>query len=197
MSKIPENSTVLDIGCAQGYLDEFMSKTLGCTVYGVDIDDQAVKKAKLFCESVMSGDVEELINKKKLWDKKFDVILLADVLEHFRNPSEALTGLKRYLNPGGIFIISLPNVAHFTVRFKLMCGNFTYTDTGILDNTHLQFFTVKTMKNMFKKSGLEVLSQTASGNLACLAGRFGLFIDQLWPGLLAVQVVSVLKKGGK
>lgn len=96
------------------------------------------------------GDIEQ----EDVWGKvtgKFDVITFADVLEHLRDPNQALTRAKDYLKEDGFIIISLPNVANWRVRLSLLLGKFNYTKTGILDESHLRFYNLETAKNLIGK----------------------------------------------
>lgn len=193
---VKKNNLILDVGCAQGYLDQYFVQELNCTVYGIEYDAKAAKVAKKFCADVLVGDAEQYltsINKLPFPIQKFDVILLADVLEHLKEPEKVLQALKKYLKPEGIFIISLPNIAHFTIRLQLLFGGFNYVSAGILDNTHLKFFTRYTMNQMFERCNLTIESQRAVGNLSCLLGKLGMYINQLIPGLQAVQFLTVAK----
>lgn len=145
----PSNKTVLDAGCGSGIIGKYLKKK-GNAVYGIDYDKDAVKTAKKYLIQTAQFDLEE--PKKKLpINKKFDVILFNGVLEHLKNPVETVNEFKKYLNSDGVFVISLPNVACWTVRLRLLFGDFTYTDTGILDRTHLHLYTLKTAKHMLEK----------------------------------------------
>ena len=95
-------------------------------------------------------------------EDKFDVIVFADVLEHFVHPLDVLAMATSVLAPNGRIIISIPNVAHLSVRLQLLLGSFTYTDRGILDRTHLHFYTKKTLKEMITKAGLHITHMGAT-----------------------------------
>jgi methionine biosynthesis protein MetW len=194
LSKIPANSLVLDVGCAQGYLAEFLKKNKDCTVYGIDLEKQAAQKAKRFCQEVISGDVEEICLKGKIWQQKFDVIILADLLEHLKDRGAVLAHLRRNLKTGGRIIVSMPNIAYFPMRIRLLLGRFNYEKVGIMDSTHLRFFTKESMNRMFCASGCKQISQEGVGHLSCRLGFIGHKLDQIWPQASAIQFVSVLGK---
>jgi 2-polyprenyl-3-methyl-5-hydroxy-6-metoxy-1,4-benzoquinol methylase len=130
-------------------------------------------------------------------EQKFDVILIGDVLEHMVDPGKVLSELKKFLKPEGKFVISLPNVAHYSVRFGLLKGRWNMTNSGILDKTHLRFFTRVTAIELLTKAGLSIeVIRPSSGYIerrwkACF--NLGKRILFWWPELLAVQFVFVAK----
>src|SRR5262249_42998008 len=95
----------------------------------------------------------------ELAGKKFDRILLQDVLEHLRFPEKLLRDCRDLLTPQGQLLVSLPNVANITVRLLLLMGRFDYTERGILDKTHLRFFTRRTARRMLEENGFEIISE--------------------------------------
>jgi SAM-dependent methyltransferase len=92
----------------------------------------------------------------------FDAIVYADVLEHLVDPLRTLVGLNRFLAPGGVVIVSVPNVAHLWIRLLLLVGRFDYIDRGILDRTHLRFFIERSLQGIIAAAGLVVLHWTAT-----------------------------------
>lgn len=152
-----KNKRVLEIGCATGYISERL-KAQGCYVVGVEIDKNAAKIAKEICDKVIEGDIETI----ELPPDKFDVITCIDVLEHLKNPKAVLEKVTYNLKENGIIIISVPNIANWKIRLNLLLGNFNYTETGILDETHLRFFTYKTIKELIDSSGLKVIYEDIS-----------------------------------
>lgn len=147
---VGESKKVLEVGCATGYISKRLVEN-DCEVYGIELDPEAAKIAKKYCKKVFVGDAET-------WelDEKFDVILILDVLEHLKNPGRLLLKLKEYLNPDGYFVLSIPNIANWKIRLKLLIGKFDYEDDGILDKNHLRFFTLKSAKKMVENAGLEI-----------------------------------------
>jgi len=149
------NKRVLEIGCASGYVSEYLSRQRDCVVTGVEIEPDAASIAGQFCEKVIVGDIENDEVLKQITGN-YDVIILADILEHLRNPTRVLIALRDKLLPDGFILISLPNVAHYSVRFKLLLGKFEYTDGGLLDKTHLRFFTLKSARRMIHEAGYTI-----------------------------------------
>jgi 2-polyprenyl-3-methyl-5-hydroxy-6-metoxy-1,4-benzoquinol methylase len=145
--------TVLDIGCATGYVAKVLSDQFGCTVTGLERDRQAAEQAAKVCQRVIVGDAETLDYREEFGDQKFDVILFADVLEHFRDPKAVLMQVRGLLAPGGFVLASIPNVAHGSVALDLLKGNFTYRPLGLLDEGHLRFFAKKSLHELFEAAG--------------------------------------------
>lgn len=150
------NKRVLEVGCSTGYL----TKTLvdrGCDVVGVEIDRAAAAKAETWAERVVVGNLDESGVWDEVKDESFDVIVVGDVLEHLRDPLASLRQAARKLKPSGFIVTSLPNIAHGDVRIALMKGRFRYAETGLLDRTHLHFFTLETIRQLMSEAGLVVV----------------------------------------
>ena len=144
---------VLEIGTATGYLTAEMLK-LGCTVTGIEQDPHMASIAREYCDRMLVENIETFDIDKL---GRYDAIVLGDVLEHLRNPCEILQRLATRLNPGGKILMSLPNVANIWVRLNLLLGRFNYSRVGILDESHLRFFTLRTSKKLAADSGLDVV----------------------------------------
>jgi 2-polyprenyl-3-methyl-5-hydroxy-6-metoxy-1,4-benzoquinol methylase len=143
---------VLDVGCATGNLAEVLAGR-GCRVTGIEIDPEAARQAEKHCERVIVGDVESLDLGAELDEESFDVIVFGDVLEHLKDPLQTLRRFKPFLHTEGYVIASIPNIAHGSVRLALMQGRFRYRSLGLLDDTHLRFFTRETVEQLFKDAG--------------------------------------------
>jgi len=146
------NKRVIDFGCATGYFAQLLSNR-GCTVTGVEVNPEAAKIAEEFCEQVIVANLDSVALEELLPGQKFDVAVFGDVLEHLRNPWEVLERTRHLLEPEGYIVASIPNIAHGAIRLALLQGRFEYTEFGILDNTHLRFFTAKTVEALFRDSG--------------------------------------------
>jgi glycosyltransferase involved in cell wall biosynthesis len=149
---------VLEVGTATGYLSSEMEK-LGCAVTGVEQDPQMAEIAREYCREMHVGDIETM---ELQGAARFDAIIFGDVLEHLRDPQAVLEKMSELLKPGGNILISLPNVANIWVRLNLLFGRFNYSRVGILDKTHLRFFTLKSAKKLAIDSGLDVVSTSAT-----------------------------------
>ena len=174
---------VLDVGCATGYVaHELMKK--GCRVVGIDIDKAMAEVAKSYCDRVIVANVEE-IEELPFPEGYFDIIIFSDVLEHLKRPDLALIAFKRYLNPNGFVIASIPNIARIEYRIRLLFGKFDYEDyerSGILSSAHLRFFTLKTARHLFKAAGYKISKVDYTG----LGSRF-----KVLPTWLAFQFIMI------
>ncbi|MEW8644976.1 MAG: glycosyltransferase [Candidatus Thiodiazotropha endolucinida] len=156
VKRIPTGSRVLELGCATGYMSDYLRREKDCYVVGVEIDRSMANRAKTVCDRVIVGDVQGRGWLKSLGDERFDIITCADILEHLRDPIALLKKLPDLLSDGGVLLASLPNGAHASLRLELLEGRFTYEDTGLLDRTHLHLFTYSSLREMFARSGFRV-----------------------------------------
>ena len=156
-----ENMKVLEMGPATGYITKAMSER-GCRVTGLEIDPKAAEVAGEFAERMIVGDIEAMDLAGEFGDERFDVVMYGDVLEHLVDPERALIETKKILAPGGRVVASIPNVAHASVRLSLLTGRFPYSSEGLLDRTHLRFFTRESIRALFAAAGYEVLEIRAS-----------------------------------
>lgn len=155
LRRIPDGSRVLEIGCAGGHVTRAL-RDRGCHVTAVERDAGLAEAARAHADAMIAADVEAPAFFETLADEVFDVILLGDVLEHLVRPGNLLRGLKERLRPSGWIVASMPNVAHASVRLALLHGEFRYRDYGLLDATHLRFFTADSLAELFDESGYEV-----------------------------------------
>ena len=154
---IEEGKEVVDFGCATGYLANLLQKK-DCIVTGVEINPDAAKVAENYCQHVIVADLDFVSVTEILPSKKFDIAVFGDILEHLRNPWKVLKETKQILKEDGYVIASIPNIAHAAIRLALLQGKFDYMEFGILDNTHLRFFTKKTVEDLFDSSGYLISS---------------------------------------
>lgn len=144
---------VLDVGCATGYLARTLAER-GCTVSGVECDEESAEEARPYLERLVVGDLETMDLAEAFGDDRFDVIVFGDVLEHVRNPLPVLRGAKALLADRGSVVASIPNIAHGSVRLALLAGRFDYQDLGLLDSTHVRFFTRSSVEDLFREAGM-------------------------------------------
>lgn len=149
---VPCGSRVLDVGCNTGYLGEKLIREKNCSVYGIDYSRDALNVAKQKLNKIKRVDLEKYNNEVS---GKFDIIIFADILEHIRFPEKTLKIYKKLLAPNGKIVASIPNVANVKNRIFLMLGMWNYTPVGLLDETHLRFFTKKTIIDMLQRTGLK------------------------------------------
>jgi len=152
---VKPGSWVLELGPATGYMSRaFVGR--GCSVVGIEFDPGMAERAAAVCERVIVGDLDQLDLRAELGDDRFDAIVSADVIEHLKDPLGALRRLRPFLKEGGRFVISLPNIAHASVRLALLSGRFEYRDWGLLDSTHLRFFTRETFEQLLDQAELDL-----------------------------------------
>jgi len=146
---------VLDIGAADGSVAKVLVER-GCRVWAVEMDERAAGEAAFVCERVVIHDAETLDFRDAFDGNQFDVVLLLDVLEHLQNPLAVLKNAAGLLLPGGRIVASIPNVTHGAVRLNLLRGRFTYTETGLLDRSHLRFFDREAVDCLFNDANLDI-----------------------------------------
>jgi GT2 family glycosyltransferase/glycosyltransferase involved in cell wall biosynthesis/Flp pilus assembly protein TadD len=148
---IDKDINVLEIGCACGAtLLKIKDIYKNARIFGIELDESAAQIAKAFAD-VKAENIE---NENLSYEEEyFDYIIFADVLEHLIDPWKVLKNMKKYLKPQGKILASIPNVMHFSVIRGLLNGNWTYENAGILDKTHLRFFTLREIEKLFLNSG--------------------------------------------
>jgi 2-polyprenyl-3-methyl-5-hydroxy-6-metoxy-1,4-benzoquinol methylase len=157
-NKIRPGCRVLEFGPASGYMTRYLKEELGCEVYVVEIDPGCADRAKPYAAKSFVGDIETFGWAEQWGNERFDIILFADVLEHLRDPWKALHVATRFLKSHGRLLASIPNLAHNSVLIELWANRFTYRHVGLLDNTHLRFFSEASVKEMFVSAGLDIRS---------------------------------------
>ena len=161
---VGDDKRVLDVGAATGYLAEVLVGR-GCRVTGIELEPEAARQAERYCDRVIVGNLEEMDLDSEIGGDRFDVIVFGDVLEHLKDPQEVLSRFGRFLRPRGYSVASIPNIAHASVRLALLQGEFRYRSLGLLDNTHLKFFTRETVEQLFEDAGFLIsdLRRTVKG----------------------------------
>jgi len=174
--------SVLDVGCATGFLAQALVER-GCLVSGIDYDADAVEQARQYLDQLVVGDLNELDLTEAFGGRTFEVIILGDVLEHLIDPAKVLGGLVGLLAPGGSVVISIPNVAHGSVRLALLQGSWDYRELGLMDRTHIRFFTRRTLLAMLGGAGL-VAVDVRTTSLDPLAGEVPVDANRLPRGVV-------------
>ena len=145
---------ILEVGCASGMTGRELKRRNGAFVAGIELNANAANAAKDVLDDVVHGNIEKITLPYS--DNSFDCILFADVLEHLINPLSALIKVRRLLKKGGTVVASIPNVQFHGVIHQLIEGNWTYEKEGILDETHLRFFTYKEIEKIFSQAGYSI-----------------------------------------
>ncbi len=186
LKRVSRSHKVLEVGPSVGHMSRWLKENNECYIVGIEIDPDMATKAMQCCSKMYTGSIED----KKLLDQVrnenglFDYILFADVLEHLVNPEGVLLGAKELLGAKGKILASVPNVAHFSVRARLLFGQFNYTTTGLLDRNHIRFFTKKTIIELFRSAGYEVTDFDAT-----IRGLPFKPFWRLFPGLFGYQFI--------
>lgn len=150
------DSRVLELGSASGYITRYLKEELTCRVTCVELDSEMAKLCDSYSEKTIIGNLDNDLWTEEI-EGKFDYIIMSDVLEHLRNPKITLETALRFLENQGEVLLSIPNVSHSAVIFSLYDGDFTYRELGLLDDTHIHFFTWKTFNKMLEDLNMKLV----------------------------------------
>jgi SAM-dependent methyltransferase len=148
---VGSDQRVLEVGCWSGHVTRHLADR-GNSVIGVELDPEAARRAEAFAERVHVADIDRT-PLSELETGPFDVILFGDVLEHLHDPRQVLEDAVGLLAPEGRFVISIPNVSHIDARMMLLQGNWEYQADGLLDRTHLRWFTRRSLRELLADVG--------------------------------------------
>lgn len=201
--ELPAGLRLLDLGAAGGHLGRAVRDRCAYLA-GVDPDPSLPESSRQgyddwrAVDALAAGD----------WDKPFDVVVCADVLEHFAQPEELLARIRNWLKPGGTLLVSLPNIANVSIRLALLFGHFRYTERGILDRGHLSFYTRASARHLLEGAGFRVLAMEPTampyelaapdllrGGLRSAARGFAQGTARVWPTLFGYQFVFEAVRG--
>ncbi len=189
MAPDPE-ARVLEIGCAKGATGWLAKKEGKCGTYvGVEIDPACAQEAREVLDRVVEGNIEQL-DLANL-EGPFDYLVASEVLEHLKDPSAVLHKLKPLLKPGARVFASSPNIASRRIITELLRGNFDYTPSGVMDRTHLRWFTPRTYRALFEEAGFETLDVHPLVPKSGSARLFDKLTRQRWQHLSVRQIVYV------
>jgi predicted TPR repeat methyltransferase len=193
---------LLDLGAAGGHLGAALRDGFEET-FGFEYNVDCAGELQGRFDHVVIADLERVPE----LPSNIDAIVLADVLEHLRNPRRVLDLVRDSLKDGGHAYISVPNIANITIRIGLLFGIFEYRDRGILDDTHLRFYTMRTFRREVENAGFRIVAVRGSSvPVRLIIGRFTpefllralermlTWITRLWRGLFAYQIVVVAVK---
>ncbi len=197
----PRGGTLLDLGASAGHLGRAVRDHFSRSI-GFEYEVACVATLPDAFDAVVIGDLEKV----RRLPRGADAVVLADVLEHLRDPTSLLRLVRQSLAPGGRVFVSVPNIANITVRLGLLFGIFEYRDRGILDNTHLRFYTMKTIRREVENAGFRVIATRGSSvpirliigkwmpEPILVAGERALtLLTRAWKGLFAYQIIFVLE----
>lgn len=192
----------LDCGCGAGDNARLL-RARGWSVTGITLSPGEQQAARAHCERVELADLEQPLPESI--GTGFDLVLLSHVLEHLVHPEVLLESIKRVLAPGGAVLVGLPNVLFYPIRLKALLGRFEYTPGGIMDETHVRFYTFETGAALLRRNGFSVVEMRAEGAFPLWVLRRVLppavarFLDasvcRIWPGLFGRQSLYLAKPG--
>lgn len=199
---MPAATRVVEVGCSRGALARaFKARHPGCHYLGIEIEPAFASTARSHCDEVRVGDIESLLASGALRDlQPADCWVFGDTLEHMRDPWEVLRRLHSLLGTGGCVCACIPNMQHWSIQLQLNAGCIGYTDSGLLDRTHLRWFTRQTMLDMFASTGYRVQelrprifghpkAEWASGLIGRIASEMGHDPDRAVQDALPLQYV--------
>lgn len=187
VSLIPNGAKIVEIGCATGFVGAYLIKEKKCVVTGVELGKEEAEIAHKRLSIVIEGDIED----EKILTKipgTFDIVYASALVEHLKDPWKALRQWKKFLKKNGYLILTTSNIAHWSTRLGLLRGKFKYQQYGILDNTHLRFFTTETFKQLVEDCGyvIEIFSiDPVSGGYP----KISKFLSRFFPNLFAYQML--------
>lgn len=187
ISDQPKN--ILEFGCGRGELARAL-KERGHRISGADISTEALEVAKDVLEEIFAFDFEREWP-EELTSKRFDLVIASELIEHLFNPEEFLIKARELLNPGGQLIITTPNFLFWKNRLKMLFGKFQYESKGLLDYGHIRFFTLKTARELTKKSGFII--ERENHFYPNLYKRKATSLGRLFPGLLSFQLILLCR----
>jgi 2-polyprenyl-3-methyl-5-hydroxy-6-metoxy-1,4-benzoquinol methylase len=193
---------ILDVGCGAGDNARNIKQLIADAIIdGITTSENEKTCAIQYMDSCSIVDIESDFSELLVEHELYDVLLFSHVLEHLRDPDLVLERMLQLLKPGGVILIAVPNILHWRMRFQFLLGDFTYQDAGILDNTHLRFFTFATAKEyLLSKVDMVVEVNTVDGSAPLWILRRHVFpvrvskwvdrlICKMWPNLFGEQVL--------
>ncbi len=159
LALIPKNAkTIVEVGCSSGALArEYKKINSNCQYLGVECVAEYAKLAERYCDSVFVADIES-VDEMFLRDTLAgDCWIFGDALEHLKNPWALLSKIRKNIPDHGSIVACIPNAQHWSIQARLSCGDFRYEDSGLLDRTHIRWFTRLTIIEMFRDAGFKIV----------------------------------------
>lgn len=199
---LPEGGSVLDLGCASGGLLALLRPRAGLLA-GLELSQSAALAAAAIADLVVQGALEDPVLPFEAGS--YDLVVLADVLEHLADPLAALRRAAGWCRPGGAVLLSVPNVAHWIARLTLLRGRWPAHDSGTFDATHLRWFDRDAVATLLAGAGLHdaeldaivpaLRNHIGAGRLADRLGPAWQALGRHAPGLLGYQIVGIGRRG--
>jgi len=154
-----EAAHLIEIGCSTGALArEYKKLNPACVYSGVEVDPDYASQAERYCDTVLVLDIEAADDMFFRLQADTECWIFGDSLEHLRDPWRVLSRVRGVIPGDGCVVACIPNMQHWSVQAKLSCGEFRYEDAGLLDRSHLRWFTRKTIIDMFTAAGFRITS---------------------------------------
>lgn len=154
----PSVCKLIEIGCSSGALArEIKQNNPGCNCIGIDIDPEYAKLAGRYCDHAFAEDIEQVGDDFFSGNSDRDCWVFGDSLEHLRDPWQLLSKIRKVIPAHGCVVACIPNAQHWSVLARLSIGAFRYENSGLLDRTHLRWFTRQTIVELFHASGFEIM----------------------------------------
>jgi predicted TPR repeat methyltransferase len=197
----PRGGTLLDLGAAGGELGQAVRDQFRRRI-GFEFDADRIPDLRGRFDHAVIADLETVCR----LPGNVDAIVLADIIEHLREPTALLGRVRQSLAADGRLFISVPNIANITVRLGLLFGVFEYRERGILDETHLRFYTMRTIKRDIDRAGFSIVAMRGSSIpvrlivpwmpefLLRIGEKILAIVTQLWRGLFAYQIIVVARR---
>ncbi len=153
---------ILDVGCSYGALGEAMTKK-GNVVFGLDISQAAIERARTRVHFAAVADITKQDSlPPEIAEERFDLVVMGDIVEHVYDPLGVLVSARKLLKKDGKLLLSVPNIANWLTRLQLLLGRWDYAVSGVMDRTHLRFFTLRSARRLVRAAGYEVVGVSAT-----------------------------------
>lgn len=157
LQAVPLNSRCLEIGCATGYMSQWLESLRGAEVVAVEVAPEAARRASERGITVICGSIEDEAVQRELSSLgPFDCVVLANVLEHIVDPARVIGAIKKVVSGGCAWVIAVPNIAHLSSRLRLLAGRWRYDEYGLFDSSHVRFWNLPGFLSLLASSELKV-----------------------------------------
>ena len=193
--QIPEGSTVLEIGCADGRLANMLSIKKKCRVYCIEKDPGMACIAKGKCMDIQNIDIEK--TQLPYNERFFDCAVMGNVLEHMVEPLQVLKEIRKFLSDDGFLIFSVPNIVNWHSRLTIFFGKFEYAQSGVFDRTHLHFYNLNSAKKLAVEAGYNIVSLDVTPSIYFCKERLNFLwyrMALLWKNLFADEFIIKANK---
>lgn len=184
---VPNGAKILEIGCATGFLGEYLIKEKKCHVVGVEIGKNEAEVARKKLHLIIEGDIEDEKTLSEI-PGTFDIVYASALIEHLKDPWKALRQWKKFLKKNGYLILTTSNIAHWSMRLELLRGKFLYQQYGVLDNTHLRFFTTETFQQLVSECGY-IIENFSIDPVGGGYPKISKSLSKFFPNLFAYQML--------